>query len=99
MKDIHVNTPESGTPALWRLFVMLIVPTLLIIVLITLFVIAYSALGSSDGPDINVLIDKYISYVFILNLALCFLGLVWALRKDGMQLSDIGFRLPDNGEV
>ena len=84
-------------PKLWRIFLMLIVPTVLIFVLITIFVMISSAFGRSDGIDINTVIAKHIGYFFILNHSLAFCLLLWFLRQDGLRLSDIGFRLPDNG--
>lgn len=89
------NLP-SGKPALWRLFGALILPTLFILVVITLFITIRSALGH-DPSSSTALVNEHISYFFILNLSFAFCIMLLFLRKDGLRLADIGFRLPDHG--
>ena len=93
----NADTPISRKPTIWRLSLMLTVPTILVFVLIAIFIAIYSALGHGEGTDINALINRYIVYFLILNHTLSFCLLMVFLRKDGLQLSDIGFRLPENG--
>jgi len=87
----------SRKPAIWRIFVMLTLPTVLILLLITIFITLRSAIGGYDAAASSALVSEYISYFFVLNLTVTFCILLLFLRKDNLTLADIGFRLPDNG--
>ena len=92
-----MNTTTTKNASLWRIFVMLTLPTVLIIILITIFIALRSAIGGHDAESSSALVSEYISYVFIFNLTVVFCVLLRFLHKDKLKLADIGFRLPDNG--
>ena len=83
-------------PPKWRIFAVLTLPIILIFLLITLFIVFYSALGH-ELTNANAFVSEYIAVFFILNHVIAFGALMWFIRKDRLWLSDIGFRLPDNG--
>lgn len=94
--DPQSGNASAGKPVLWRLFVALVLPTVFILVVITLFFAVRSAMGY-DVSSSNTLVNEHISYFVILNHTISFCVMFLFLRKDGLRLSDIGFRLPDQG--
>ena len=90
-----MTTVANAKPKMWRVWVMLIIPPLLILFLIFTVSMYFGFVSQGDPHVIGEGISASIPYVLVANHVILFLILLGVLRADGMTLGDVGWRLAE----
>ena len=84
-------------PAIWRAWLLLVLPPLLLFTLTTVWAILAVVQAHGDRSVIGPSIQRAVPYIVLVNHALLYLLLLWFMRLDRLSARDIGWPLPSPG--